>query len=115
MTVSKLTWRSREEPRSGDVLEGNRLLHPGKVGVNIKTLLLDGDDDGDGGDGDGEDDLLGRQDAKWHWRSGKPKVQPWSPLGPGILHKCTWGLLSVTPTRLKITWLEPIITKQKNI
>ena len=66
-----------------------------------------------GGDGDGEDDLLGRQDAKWHWRSGKPKAQPWSPLGPGILHKCTWGLLSVTPTRLKITWLEPIITKQK--
>ena len=91
MTLSKLTWRSREEPRSGDVLEGNRLLHPGKVGVNIKTLLLDGDDDGDGCDGDGKDDLLGRQDAKWHWRSGKPKAQPWSPLGPGILHKCTWG------------------------
>ena len=53
MTVSKLTWRSREEPQSGDVLKGNRLLHPGKVGVNIKTFLLDGDGDVDGGDGDG--------------------------------------------------------------
>ena len=40
MTVSKLTWRSREEPRSGDVLEGNRLRHPGKVGVNIKMVMM---------------------------------------------------------------------------